>query len=162
MDKPPPEKFQPVTDEIRAAVRKLVAAADHAALATLEPGTGDPQCTRVGLATLADGTPLILVSGLAAHTPALAADPRCSLLIGEPGKGDPLAHPRLTLFCRAEVLAGAALEPARTRYLASHSKAGLYVDLPDFRFIALRVLRGSYNGGFGRASLLAAEDIIGG
>ncbi|MCE3519972.1 pyridoxamine 5'-phosphate oxidase family protein, partial [Escherichia coli] len=76
----------------------LIRKARHAVIATLDPATGGPIATRVGLSTDHDGTPVILVSALSAHTPALLADPRCSLLAGETGKGDPLAHPRVTVF----------------------------------------------------------------
>src|SRR5262245_40531573 len=99
-----PSRFQETTPEALAAARGLLAGARHAALASLEPPGGHPLATRVALASLADGTPFILVSGLSPHSAALQTDPRCSLLVGEVGKGDPLAHPRLTLKCRAEEL----------------------------------------------------------
>ncbi|MGO8205315.1 pyridoxamine 5'-phosphate oxidase family protein, partial [Rhizobium ruizarguesonis] len=63
---------------------------------------GFPFVSRVLVATDIDGIPVILVSQLSAHTRALARDPRASLLTGEPGKGDPLAYPRLTTQCLAE------------------------------------------------------------
>ena len=54
------------------------------------------------LATDETGTPLTLISDLSDHTRALKADPRCSILVGEPGpRGDPLTHPRMTLLCTA-------------------------------------------------------------
>jgi heme iron utilization protein len=145
--------LQPVTGEVIAEVRAIVEAADHAALAVLEPGTGHPLASRVGLATLGDGAPVMLLSGLAAHRAAIEADPRCSLLVGAVGKGDPLAHPRVTLVCRAEPISPGSPEAAeaRARYLARHPKAAIYVDLPDFRFFRLAVERASFNGGFGRA-----------
>ncbi len=102
MTEPKPiERFQTPDEAVLVEVRQMIGEARHAALATLSPEDGFPLCTRVGLATLADGTPLILISALAAHGPALMADPRCSLLIGEVGKGDPLAHKRVMLKCRA-------------------------------------------------------------
>ena len=82
--------------------RDLIATARHAALGVVLPETGHPGASRVALATDFDGAPVILVSALSWHTQALVTDPRCSLLAGEPGKGDPLAHPRVTLFGRAE------------------------------------------------------------
>ena len=151
-----PSVLQPVTPEVVAEARALVAAADHAALAVLEPGTGHPLASRVGLATFDDGTPIIVISRLAAHRAALETDPRCSLLVGEPGKGDPLAHPRLTLVCCAEPIepGSPAAAEARERYIAKHPRAGIYVDLPDFRFFRLGIERASFNGGFGRAYAL--------
>lgn len=150
--------LRPTTPEIVAEVRALIASARSGALATIAPEDGWPVATRVGLATL-DGVPLILVSALAAHTGALRADPRCSLLIGEAGKGDPLAHPRVTLKCRAREIGreGPDAGRARAAYLAAQPKAQLYADLPDFTFMALDVLSGSYNAGFGRAYAIDGE-----
>ena len=160
------EKPTPVletTGEAVALARDLIRSAHHAVIATLEPGSGRPVATRVGLATDADGVPVILVSALAAHTPALRADPRCSLLIGEPGKGDPLAHPRLTLHCDAlEIVRGSAEETRIAgRYLAHNPKAELYSGLGDFRYFRLEPVRASLNAGFGRAYALEAADVLG-
>jgi len=146
-----------------AEAKALIREADHAALAVLEPGTGWPLASRVGLATLPDGAPLILISALAAHSAALDGDPRCSLLIGPVGKGDPLAHPRITLVCQAAVIAAGSTEvaEARSRYLAMHPKAAIYVDLPDFRFFRLTIERASFNGGFGRAYAIEGPELLG-
>lgn len=150
-----------LTDAAREEVRALIGDARHGALAVLDPKDGHPISSRVGVATLADGTPLILISALAAHTPALLNDPRCSLLIGEPGRGDPLAHPRITLRCRAaEVIGEAERNEARKRYLSAHPKAALYIDLPDFRFFRLEIESASFNGGFGRAYALTRGDLV--
>lgn len=68
----------------------LIRKARHAVIATLDPATGGPIATRVGLSTDHDGTPVILVSALSAHTPALLADPRCSCLPARPARAIPL------------------------------------------------------------------------
>jgi putative heme iron utilization protein len=148
-------------DAIRLA-RSLMRTARFGALAALEPDSGAPLASRVGVASDSDGAPLILVSLLAAHTSALLSDPRCSLLVGEPGKGDPLAHPRLALSCRA-----ARLEPglpaharASRRYLNRNPKARLYAGLGAFSMFRLEPERGSLNGGFGRAYLLSRKDLL--
>ena len=151
-----------VSPEVVAEARALIDSANHGALATLEPVTGDPLATRVGLASLGDGTPLIIASALTPHSAALQADPRCSLLIGSVGKGDPLADPRTTLTCRAEMIEPGtelAIE-ARARYLQTHPKAAIYVDLPDFRFFRLVVLRARFNAGFGRAYEIGAAELV--
>lgn len=142
--------------------RTLVRTARSGALATLEPTTGMPLASRVGVATDADGAPLVLISLLAAHTGALLADPRCSILLGEPGKGDPLAHPRITLFCRARRLDAGTVEEARARrrYLNRNPKAELYAALPDFYLFRLDPDRASLNGGFGKAYQLSQDDIL--
>ena len=151
------------TDEkaIRLA-RSLARTARFGALAALEPGSGAPLASRVGMASDADGAPLILVSLLAAHTGALLADPRCSLMVGEPGKGDPLAHPRLSLSCRAARLESGSPAHARAsrRYLNRNPKAKLYAGLGDFSVFRLEPDKASLNAGFGRAYLLGRDHLL--
>jgi putative heme iron utilization protein len=142
--------------------KTLVRTARYGALAALEPGSGAPQASRVATATDLDGTPLILVSALSEHTAALLADPRCSLLVGEPGKGDPLAYPRIGLRCLAEKLERGAPDQARAerRYLNRHPKAKLYAGFADFSFFRLNIEAASLNGGFGKAYRLTRTDLI--
>jgi putative heme iron utilization protein len=142
--------------------KTLVRSARHGAIAMLDPQTGGPLASRVGVATDLDGTPLILTSMLSAHTRAIAADPRCSLLLGDPGKGDPLAHPRITLVCRAARLEKGSPEQIRAerRYLNRNPKAKLYVGLGDFSLFRLEIVSASLNGGFGRAYMLDRTDLI--
>ena len=147
--------IRPTTDEARVLARRLLAEARHGALGVLDPGTGAPVVSRVAVGLHA-GEPLILVSALAAHAGALRADPRCSLLLGEPGRGDPLAHPRLTLLARAEAADKAALRPG---WLAQHPKSALYFDFADFALLRLRMGEAHLNGGFGRAFRLGPEDL---
>lgn len=156
------EVLQAVDAEARRLARTLLRTARHGALATIEPGTGAPLASRVAVATAPDGAPLILVSALSAHTGALRADPRSALLAGEPGRGDPLAHPRLSLSARARALDRGTPEgeAARRRFLARHPKAALYADFPDFAFFRLEPAGAALNGGFGRAYALAPADLL--
>lgn len=148
-------------EAIRLA-KTLLRSARFGALAVLDPSTGGPLASRVGVATDIDGTPIVLTSMLSAHTPAILADPRCSLLLGEPGKGDPLAHPRISLICRAtKVEKDAASHPrVSRRYLNRNPKAQLYAGLGDFSFFRLDIERASLNGGFGKAYALTRPDLI--
>lgn len=148
-------------DAIRLA-KTLMRQARFAALATLDPEDGGPLATRVAVATDMDGAPLILVSALSAHTRAIEADARCSLLLGEPGKGDPLTHPRLTLKAQAVRLSAGtpAQEHARRRYLNRHPKAGLYAGFSDFAFYRLEPGAGLLNGGFARAYKLTPDELL--
>lgn len=157
-----PEVIRPTDDEARLLSQRLVRMARFGALGVLDPADGMPFVSRVGLATEMDGTPVMLVSRLSQHTSAVAADPRCSLLVGEPGKGDPLAHPRLTIVARAERIDPADPSHAaiRRRYLLRHPKAKLYVDFPDFAFFRLVPGRASLNGGFGKAYHLTSADLL--
>ena len=68
------------------------------ALATIDRHSGHPFASLVNVATDADGSPLILISRLSTHTANLEIDGRASLLLAAVGRGDPLAHPRLTLL----------------------------------------------------------------
>lgn len=152
----------PVDDEAIGQARMLLRTARFGALATLNPETGEPFASRTATATDADGTPVILISTLAAHTSALTSDPRCSLLVGEPGKGDPLAHPRLSISCSAVRLDrnSDGTDHTRQRYLNRHPKALLYADFADFSFFRLDVRSASLNGGFAKAFALDRDHLL--
>lgn len=150
--------IRPTDDEARALAASLINAARFAALGVLDPATGAPVVTRIALVPGPDGVPLTLISTLSTHTVGLAANPVCSLLIGEPGtKGDPLTHPRLTVQARAEPADKAAL---RDHYLSHYPKAQLYYDFGDFQLTRFQPERGFLNGGFGKAFHLTAADIL--
>ena len=153
-----PADSQPPFVAAVADAKRLMRLSRTAALATLDEATGAPLTTLVGVASDFDGSPLFLMSTLARHTRHLAADPRASLLLaGEPDRGDPLNHPRITLNGRI----GRASEPrARTRYLQRNPKAKLYADFADFAFFRLGVESVHFNGGFGRADALTPADIV--
>lgn len=151
----------PTDAEARGMARRLIRIARFGALGVLDPGDGFPFVSRVALASEMDGTPAMLVSSLSQHTRALQHDARCALLVGEPGKGDPLAHPRLSVTGRAERIgrddpAHAAIQ---RRYLCRHPKAKLYAGFSDFSFFRIRMERASLNGGFGKAYLLEGADL---
>ncbi|MBW9086488.1 HugZ family protein [Rhizobium wenxiniae] len=154
--------LRPTDDEARELARSLIRGARYMSLAVLDPATGFPSVSRALTAIDLDGVPVVLVSALSGHTKGLKDDSRCSLLAGEPGKGDPLAHARITVFCEAELVSrdSAAHQRLRARFLRRHSKAQLYVDFPDFRFYRLAPVQASLNGGFGRAYALGAEDLV--
>jgi putative heme iron utilization protein len=94
------------------------------------------------------GRPLLLISTLAMHTQNLAADPRASLLVAQPGD-DPLALARLTLMGDAGRLAAGERPAAREAYLARHQNAIHWVDFDDFAFWRLDVADVYFVGGFG-------------
>lgn len=158
---PATDPFREADDAARELARRLLANAPHGALAVLDPADGHPLASRVAVGLDRDGTPLLLLSSLSAHTAALAADPRCSLLVGEPGAGDPLAHPRLAVTGRAVRLdrRTPAHAQARDRWLERHPEARTYVDFGDFGFWRLEPQRGLLNGGFARAYRLDAADL---
>jgi len=98
------------------------------------------------------GAPVFLISALAEHTKNLHGDPRCSLLIAEPGDGDPLARGRVTLIGSAARLARGEDESAREAFLALHPDAAYYLDFKDFSFWRMPVDTVRYIGGYGRMS----------
>lgn len=156
--KPPP--IRDTDDEARRLAKTLVREARYGALACLEPGTGRPLASRVSLAADMSGDPLFLISQLSAHFGALEADARASLLIGEPGAGDPLAHPRLSAIGRCVKISNPRERGrVRPRFLARHPKATLYADFDDFAFWRLEIERVSLNAGFGKAFELTRSDV---
>src|SRR5208337_5265846 len=143
--------------EAVADAKRLMRLSRTAALATLDPATGAPLTTLVGVASDFDGAPIFLMSTLARHTQHLASDSRASVLLTEePERGDPLNHPRITLNGRIERAA-----ELRARYLQRNPKAKLYADFADFTFFRLAVESVHFNGGFGRADALSPGDILG-
>ncbi|ASW07238.1 pyridoxamine 5'-phosphate oxidase family protein [Rhizobium sp. CNPSo 4039] len=157
-----PSVIRETDEDARIQARDLMHKAAHAALAVIDPETGFPSVSRVLIAMDADGAPVILVSGLSSHSKALMKDSRASALFGEPGKGDPLAHPRLTLRCSAERIdrQSQAHDRIRALFLDRHPKSNLYIDFPDFCFFRLVPLDASLNGGFGRAYILSSKDLM--
>jgi putative heme iron utilization protein len=158
----PKSVIRQTDDEARRQARILLRVARFGALAVLDPETGFPSCSRVLLGTDVDGVPVMLGSSLALHVRAILADQRTSLLVGEPGRGDPLAWPRMTVYTRAEqvVRESESWTRIRARFLRRHPKSALYVDFQDFSFFRLVPISASLNGGFGKAFHLVDEDLL--
>jgi heme iron utilization protein len=146
---------QPEFDGI-AVAKQLLRTIRAGALATLDGDSGFPFASLVTIATDHDGSPLLLMSRLAAHTGNLDRDPRASILLAQGGKGDPLAHPRLTVLGR---LARTDEPRVRARFLARHPKAQLYAGFADFAFWRMELTGAHLNGGFARAMTISPEQI---
>src|SRR6266849_10858446 len=153
----PPEDFNPI-----AVAKGLLRSTRAGALATLDRNTGHPFSSLVNVATDVDGSPLILVSRLSTHTANIEVDPRASVLLASTGKGDPLAHPRLTVLGTFANISREAPDAARVRrrFLSRHPKSRLYAGFGDFTFWRLHVVSAHLNGGFARAADLRASDVI--
>ena len=120
----PTADFNPKT-----AAKKLLREGRSGALATLMPGSGDPYCSLVNVATAADGAPLLLISRLAIHTKNVLADHRVSLMIDERKEGDPLQGGRIMMIGTAAVTD----DPnARRRYLDRQPEAEMFASFADF------------------------------
>jgi putative heme iron utilization protein len=141
-ERPARPSFDPV-----AASRALLRAARRASLATIDQKSGQPYVSLIGVATDKDGAPLLLVSDLARHAANLKADPRASVLCAEVGSGDPLAHPRVTLFGRCVPADKAGL---RARWLARQPNSETYYDFGDFNMLRLEPEGAHLVAGFGR------------
>jgi heme iron utilization protein len=153
----PPADFSPVE-----LGKSLLRATRAGTLATIDRNSGHPFASLVTVATDVDGAPVILTSRLSTHTANLEADGRASVLLGQTGKGDPLAHPRLTVLGTFAPLARESADDARVRrrFLARHPKAELYAGFGDFSFWRMSVVSAHLNGGFARAADLKAEDVL--
>ena len=152
-----PADFDPV-----ALAKSLLRATRAGTLGTLDRNTGHPFASLVNVATDVDGAPVILTSRLSTHTANLEADGRASILLAQTGKGDPLAHPRLTVlgvFARIEKESTDETR-VRRRFLARHPKSELYVGFGDFAFWRMTVASAHLNGGFARAADLTAAELL--
>jgi putative heme iron utilization protein len=152
----PPPDFDP-----KAQGKSLLRGIRAGTLATLDRNTGHPFASLVNVATDADGSPLILVSQLSTHTANIEVDGRASLLLAQTGKGDPLAHPRLTVLGRFVQVPRDGADDARVRrrFLARHPKSELYAGFGDFSFWRMEIASAHLNAGFARAADLAAADV---
>jgi putative heme iron utilization protein len=139
------------------AAKKLLREGRTGALATLMPGSGDPYCSLVNLATAADGAPVLLISRLAVHTKNILGDPRVSLMVDERKEGDPLQGARVMLMGTAAVTE----EPGvRRRYLQRQPEAEMFAGFADFAFYRLVPSGAHLVAGFGRIVDLAPQDVL--
>ncbi len=157
-----PENAPAADFDAAAVAKQLLRTARAGALATIDRNTGHPFASLVNVANDVDGSPLILISRLSTHTANLEKDTRASLLLTTAGRGDPLAHPRLTLLGDfVQVPRTDQDEPRlRRRFLARHPKSAIYADFADFSFWRLAVVSAHLNAGFARAADLKAGDVM--
>jgi hypothetical protein len=121
------------------------------------PGSGEPYCSLVNIATASDGAPLLLISRLAVHTKNILADPRLSLMLDERRAGDPLEGARVML----QGTGGATDDPAaRRRYLARQPEAEMFAGFADFAFYRVAVNAAHLVAGFGRIVDLKPQDVL--
>ena len=151
-----------MTDDPPRLVRELVRGRDRAALATALPGpaseAGWPYASLVLVAVDHDLAPILLLSDLADHSKAMAADDRVSLLFdGTVGLDQPLTGPRVSLLGRAHRTDDARL---KRRFLARHPDAELYAGFADFKFYRVAVERAHLVGGFGKIRWLSASELM--
>jgi putative heme iron utilization protein len=156
-DRLPEGARAPADFDPQACAKQLLRMVRAGTLATLDRTTGHPFASLVNVATDVDGAPVILVSRLSTHTANLEVDGRASILLAQTGKGDPLAHPRLTALGTMRP----SPEPrVRRRFLSRHPKSALYAGFGDFAFWRMEMISAHLNGGFARAADLAGSQVL--
>src|SRR6202166_4673616 len=153
--------MQPSTDfDAGRHARSLLRRSRQGALATLMPGSGDPYCSLVNVASHPDGSPILLISRLAVHTANILGDSRVSLMLDERAEGDPLEGSRIMLAGRAEEASSENLGILRRRYLNAHPTAEVFVNFKDFSFFRIRPSGAHLVAGFGRIVDLKPEQFL--
>jgi len=140
--------------------RSLLRRSRQGALATLVPGSGDPYCSLVNVASHPDGSPILLISRLALHTRNILGDSRVSLMLDERAAGDPLEGSRIMLAGRAEEAGGDQIALLRRRYLNVHPSAEAFVNFKDFAFFRIHPTGAHLVAGFGRIVDLKPEQFL--
>lgn len=142
-----------------ALARSLLRRSRQGALATLMPGSGDPYCSLVNVASAHDASPVLLISKLAIHTRNILADPRVSLMLDERAPGDPLEGARIMVAGVAGQAAGDS-EVLKRRYLAAHPSADMFAGFGDFAFFRVVIKGVHLVAGFGRIVDLKPGDVL--
>ena len=149
-----------MTEDMPRITRNLLRRLDRASLASGLPGqdgTAWPYASLVLVAVGHDLAPVMLLSDLAEHARAIAADSRVSLLFdGTAGLDQPLTGPRVSLLGRA---ARTDDEHLKRRFLAHHPDAETYAGFKDFNFYRVAPERAHLVGGFGKIRWLTIADL---
>lgn len=158
------EKINPVhetNEEAFALTQKLLTETKYAALGVNEVESDFPLVSRVAACFDEQLGLFFAGSDLSTHSKCLVKDTKCSLMLGEPGKGDGLAYARITFVGQTSRMPnGHELRSQyREAFLKTHPKAELYIDFGDFGFYPIQLERGLLNGGFGKAYHLDENDL---
>jgi len=145
------------------ALRALLRARRTATLATRD-AAGAPFVSMVPFAIDGAARRIVLhVSGLAAHTGHMAADPRVALLVAAAEQDGAPVHelPRVSLAALAATpgRGSAGWASARAAYLARFPEAEPMTALGDFRFVALELTGARQVAGFGTARSVGADEL---
>ena len=153
------------SDGIALRARALMRGLDRASLACAlpDPVRADapawPYVSLVMVALDHDLSPILLLSDLAAHSRAIAADNRVALLYdGTQGLASPLSGPRLSVLGRVERLpASGGTGPER--YRRRHPDSISFEGFGDFCYYRMLIERVHLIGGFGHIRWLSSEDM---
>jgi len=147
-----PDRDDPSPAEVAArGARALLEAESVGVLSTISVRrAGTPYGSVTPYALAATGSPLLLLSRLAAHTQNLTADPRAGLYVGDrSAAADPQAGARISLLGRVVRVDAAEETDARTRYLARWPQAADYFALGDFSLWRFQIEEARLIAGFG-------------
>lgn len=158
------EKINPVHETNQEAfelTRKLLANTKYGSLAVNDKDSDFPLVSRVAACFDTNLGLFFAGSDLSVHSKCLLKDDKCSLMLGEPGKGDGLAYARITFLAETSRMPNnhELRVQYREAFLKSHPKAELYIDFGDFGFYPFKIKRGLLNGGFGKAFHLDESDL---
>ncbi|KAG1702903.1 Acetyl-CoA:oxalate CoA-transferase [Nymphon striatum] len=158
------EKIDPIRktdDEAFELAQKLLKETKYASLAVNDTGSDYPLVSRVAACFSVDTGLFFAGSDLSQHSKCIAKDNKCSLMLGEPGKGDGLAYARITLVGEAARMSNDHEQRGEFRqaFVGVHPKAELYIDFLDFGFYPLKIHHAYLNGGFGKAYHLDEKDL---
>lgn len=158
------EKIDPVRetdDEAFKLARGLLDQTKYASLAVNDLSSEFPLVSRVA-ACFSEKTGLFFAgSDLSQHSKCLAKDNKCSLMLGEPGKGDGLAYARITFVGETSRMVNEddRRDEFRQAFVGTHPKAEIYIDFADFGFYPISLVRAYLNGGFGKAYHMDEKDL---
>ncbi len=147
-----------------AEARRWLLSAATATLCTLaaEPDIeGWPFGSLVPYALAGDGTPIVLLSGIAQHTRNVRRDPRASLFVADPAPPeDAQAAWRVTVVGRARPLRDDEFDEAHARYVERVPEAPGYFGTHDFGYWAIDPVRVRAIGGFGAIHWLPGDAVL--
>jgi heme iron utilization protein len=118
---------------------------------------GFPYPTALPFAPTSRHVPMLLVSCLAEHTRNLQADPRAGFLVAHSQESNVLEGQRLTLLGDFVPASAEQHTQLARRYLRYHPSAARYLELGDFSFWTMNVVRMRYIGGFGAMGWLDGD-----
>ena len=158
------EKIDPVRKTDKEAfelTKNLLDQTKYASLAVNDMASDFPLVSRVAACYSAKTGLFFAGSDLSLHSKSLAKDNKCSLMLGEPGKGDGLAYARITFVGEATRMANDddSRDAFRQAFVGTHPKAEIYIDFADFGFYPISLMRAYLNGGFGKAYHLDEKDL---
>ena len=146
--------------ELTVVLQQLIHGRMIAALGTLHQGL--PFVSMVTYAVARDGSFILHVSGLAAHTQDMLDNPEVSLLITESEAAGklPQALARVTVQGRTEMLDRESEKhtDAREVYLSRFPDAAPLFEFSDFNIVIIKPMSARVIAGFGQAITMTGDD----